>query len=346
MQFSNSVIQGITAQRRERVVGPAIDTYRFPPPIVFGCDDPERALALVEFVANHATLFDRAAASFDDPASREWLRALYVFMALGPHHVRLPTNQPAYWAHYEQAARLRTGASGVWFGDTELDLFALDYLGERIELACRVGHVAFSFLRGQYMFDRLGVRIAPAAGDVVIDAGACLGDTALAFAAAVGPAGRVLSFDPMPSHAQIFQANVARNPKLAGRIALIEAAIGTVTGEMVSFEDRGAASRPSETGQVQATTLAIDDVVRAERLDRVDFIKMDIEGGELEALAGAMDTIRRFKPKLAISAYHKIDDLLMLPAAIRAIEPGYRLYLDHYTVHQEETVIFATPCER
>jgi hypothetical protein len=74
----------------------------------------------------------------------------------------------------------------------------------------------------------------------------------------------------------------------------------------------------------------------------VDFIKMDIEGGELSALLGAAQTIKRFHPTLAISGYHKVEDMIMLPALIRGLDPGYRLYLEHYTIHQEETVIFAT----
>lgn len=341
MPFSTAVIQAITARRRQTAPEPRVDTYRFPPPIAFGPHDVDRALSIVEFVAHRSAEFEAAAAAFEDDESRDLFGLLFAYMALGPHHVRLPTNTPEYWCGYAEALAARRGPSSIRFGDHMLDLFSLDYRGIPIELACRVGHVAFTFLRRQYLFERNGIRIQPEPGDTVIDAGACLGDTALAFAACVGEAGRVLSLDPMPAHHRIFEANLARNPILQPRIELIQAALADTSDQMLSFADMGAASRPCETGSTLARTITLDDLMHDRAPNRVDFIKMDIEGGEEAALLGATATIRRFKPKLAISGYHKIDDLLRLPALIKSIEPAYRLYLAHYTIHQEETVIFA-----
>lgn len=345
MRYANAVIQGITA-RRHNLANPAvIDTYRFPSPITFGPYDPARALAVVEFVATQADLFEHAATAYADQRSRDLMAALYAFMALGPHHVTLPTATPEYWSAYTQAKSMSQGPSGLVFGTNPLDVFKVEHCGQPIELACRIGHIAFTVLHRQYMYSRDGITIGPAPGDTVIDAGACLGDTALAFAACVGPIGQVFSFDPMPAHAVIFNENLARNPTLANRIHLIQKALADTTGDLIGFSDLGPASRPAASGMqntITAETLRIDDFVTAQALDRVDFIKMDIEGGELRALAGATETIQRFQPKLAISGYHKIEDLVLLPQVIRTIEPAYRLYLEHYTVHQEETVIFAT----
>jgi hypothetical protein len=92
-----------------------------------------------------------------------------------------------------------------------------------------------------------------------------------------------------------------------------------------------------------AQTTTIDDYVADGHVPKIDFIKMDIEGSEVNALRGAVKTIRRFRPKLAISVYHKIDDLITIPLLIKDIEPSYNLVLDHYTVHQEETVLYGTP---
>ncbi|GAC1341256.1 MAG: hypothetical protein NVSMB18_12960 [Acetobacteraceae bacterium] len=342
MEFSTSLIHAIASMRRQTVPAPCVDTYRFPPPISFGPHDPQRALAMIELVAAEAAAFDAAASAWADDHSRELMRLLYAFQALGPTHVRLPTNCPLYWEQYEAAARLYRGPSDYRLGDKPLAVYGLEYMGEPIELLCRVDHVAFTFLRRQYVVEREGVDIRPRPGDVVIDAGACLGDTALAFAAAVGEHGRVFSFDPIAAHAEIFRANMARNPRLAPRIELVQAALDDRSGKLLTFADMGAASRPSETGGVQAITVSLDDYVRERGLERVDFIKMDIEGGELGALLGAAQTIKRFRPTLAISGYHKIEDMITLPATISGIEPGYRLFLEHYTIHQEETVIFAT----
>lgn len=341
MEFSTSLIQSIAAMRRGTVPHPRVDPHRFPPPIEFGAYDPQRVLAMIEFVAGESAAFDQGASIWADEQSREWMRLLYTFQALGPVHVKLPTNNPDYWGRYVAAQGLRTGPGAHRLGNEALEVFRVDYCGETIEVECQMGNVAFSFLGGQYALQRDDLDIRARPGDVVIDAGACLGDTALAFAAAVGPEGHVYSFDPIDAHAEIFLSNMARNPNLAPRITFTKAPLDDQSGKIVTFADNGPASRPAEQGGERAVTYSIDDFVHRRRLDHVDFIKMDIEGGELGALLGAVQTIKRFHPTLAISGYHKIEDMIVLPSTILGIEPGYKLYLEHYTIHQEETVIFA-----
>jgi hypothetical protein len=89
-------------------------------------------------------------------------------------------------------------------------------------------------------------------------------------------------------------------------------------------------------------TTTIDEVVVHENIPRIDFIKMDIEGSELSALRGAESTIRRCRPKLAISLYHRPEDFFSIPSWIDSLDLGYRVFLEHYSIHQEETVLFAT----
>ena len=60
------------------------------------------------------------------------------------------------------------------------------------------------------------------------------------------------------------------------------------------------------------------------------FIKMDVEGAEAETLAGLKNTLKNTKPKLQVSAYHRITDLFTLPVLIREINPDYRIYLRHH----------------
>ena len=71
----------------------------------------------------------------------------------------------------------------------------------------------------------------------------------------------------------------------------------------------------------QVTT--IDAYVREHNLPSVDFIKLDTEGAELEILKGAKVSIARYKPILAISAYHKVDDFWTLMNFIKSIRPDY-----------------------
>ena len=93
-------------------------------------------------------------------------------------------------------------------------------------------------------------------------------------------------------------------------------------------------------------TISIDDFVIERKLSRVDFIKMDIEGAELCALKGAERTIRAFKPKLAISLYHRDTDFTEIPDHLNKLGLGYKFFLDHFTVHGEETILFAAPSVR
>lgn len=82
----------------------------------------------------------------------------------------------------------------------------------------------------------------------------------------------------------------------------------------------------------------IDDVLKDEK---VTFIKMDIEGSELKALKGAENTIKKNKPKLAISIYHKPEDIVEIPKYLKTIVPEYKFMIRHYTELFHETVLYA-----
>lgn len=78
--------------------------------------------------------------------------------------------------------------------------------------------------------------------------------------------------------------------------------------------------------------------------EKVDFIKMDIEGAEINAIAGAFNIIQENCPILAISVYHKPEDLFQIPMLIKAFNPNYKLYLRHYREYSiTETVCYAIP---
>ena len=74
---------------------------------------------------------------------------------------------------------------------------------------------------------------------------------------------------------------------------------------------------------VKLTT--VDKIVSELDLQRVDFIKMDIEGSEQRALKGAQETIRRFKPRMAIASYHLADDNDKIPEIVRRARTDYQV---------------------
>ena len=69
---------------------------------------------------------------------------------------------------------------------------------------------------------------------------------------------------------------------------------------------------------------------------------MDIEGAEQKALQGAVETLKRFKPDLAISIYHSLKDYSEIALWIDSLQLGYKFHVRHFTIHLEETVLFAT----
>lgn len=78
--------------------------------------------------------------------------------------------------------------------------------------------------------------------------------------------------------------------------------------------------------------------------DKVTFIKMDIEGAELEALKGSREIIHKHRPRLAVCIYHKKEDLVDIPMYIKELVPEYKLYVRHYSNRATETVLYAV-CE-
>ena len=69
--------------------------------------------------------------------------------------------------------------------------------------------------------------------------------------------------------------------------------------------------------------------------------KWILKDAEPVALEGAIKTLKKFKPKLAIAIYHSMDDFVNIPNWITGLNLGYKLYLGHYTIHSDETIIFA-----
>lgn len=90
-------------------------------------------------------------------------------------------------------------------------------------------------------------------------------------------------------------------------------------------------------GVAKVPARSIDSVLAGEK---VTYIKMDVEGAELEALKGAKMTIKKWRPRLAICIYHKLEDCWMLPLYILSLVPDYQMYIRHYSTCTAETVLY------
>ena len=101
----------------------------------------------------------------------------------------------------------------------------------------------------------------------------------------------------------------------------------------MSFNHDDTASAITDNGEDVVECIDIDTYMLHNNITRLDYLKMDIEGAELEGLKGARSAIARFKPKMAISIYHKASDMWELPAYIKSIRPDYEFEWRHYPVN-------------
>jgi FkbM family methyltransferase len=180
-------------------------------------------------------------------------------------------------------------------------------------------------------YEKFGVMVEP--GDIVIDAGANIGIFTM-FAAAYRKA-RVYAFEPIPYVFEELCNNIRIN-EVELLVTAIKAGLSDSQGmcDMFSEDDSIVSGTflPSIAGGVkggrvlkcQVTT--IDKYVEENNIPKVDFIKADIEGFERNMLRGAVETLRRDRPKLSICTYHFPDDAEVLTDIIMKANPEYEIF--------------------
>ena len=166
-------------------------------------------------------------------------------------------------------------------------------------------------------------------GDIVLDCGASDGDfTREAIGAG---AAKVVSIEISPSSAECIRRNLA--PEIAaGKVVVYPKGVWdhddrmTLNVDDTNFAANSVVLHPGSSHPAIEVPLTTIDKIAAElNLPRVDFIKMDIEGAEANAIAGAREVLLRYKPRMAITTEHKPDDEKTLPEAVRRIRPDYRV---------------------
>lgn len=163
----------------------------------------------------------------------------------------------------------------------------------------------------------------PVEGDIAIDGGAYDGATARDF---VMQGAKVYAFEMDKDNYKNCLGN-------AEKYRFVIENIGLSDRESDAFYTQGGVgSRRVMQGGVIGHFIDLDTYVLKKDLPRVDYIKLDIEGAELDMLHGAAKTISRWKPKMAISAYHKPEDLWTLAKYIKSIRPDYEFKFRHYKV--------------
>jgi FkbM family methyltransferase len=179
--------------------------------------------------------------------------------------------------------------------------------------------------------------ISPQTNEVYVDAGCYDGGTILDFFEFAGK-GRVYGFEPDENS---YNRTVGKLKECQITNAVMFKKGLWSRNETLYFDNTlGVGNNISSEGAVTIETVSLDEALPGG--EKVTFIKMDIEGAELEALRGARNTVMKNLPRLAICIYHKPEDIITIPDYIMSLSPDYVFYIRHHLPWlNNETVLYA-----
>jgi FkbM family methyltransferase len=175
---------------------------------------------------------------------------------------------------------------------------------------------------------------------VIVDVGANIGVFSL-FANFLAPNGKIFSFEPFTKAFQILQRNIIDN-NLSGVVSVFQQALGEDKKKsrlLISHESLGTGSIIEDSEFLKnreelfffsepVSIITLDEFIFQNKIKRVDFIKIDAEGYEKQIIKGARNTIKKFSPVIACSAYHLKNDKKEIPQLIKFINPNYQVKVE------------------
>ena len=237
---------------------------------------------------------------------------------------------PATWSPYYWA---------TWHAqlDETANLLACDasrhVLVARVKALCsgnRTYHAFSSYARG------LHPKVLLRPGDIVLDAHRAPVPPYSVFAGRAGADGRVLLTAP----AFIASECPATGQNSPDAEETVPAPVTTLPARLARFRVDASLEELAAGPAEPVTTL--DALLAEHAIARLDFISLDLGGGELAALRGAEKILRERKPNLAVAVYHDSTDVMTIPAYIAKLGLGYKLYLGHHSLTDEGTILYAT----
>lgn len=158
-----------------------------------------------------------------------------------------------------------------------------------------------------------------------LDLGAYTGDTVERFLHFTnGKYKSIIAVEPDLKNYQ----KLLKNTDTISNIHCVNACVDAVLGERLYAMDGGRKSHSLVERGKAVPGITVDALVKDAP---VSLIKMDVEGMEAAVLRGAQETIRRNKPSMQVSAYHRSEDLFALPLLVEQIQPGAKVYLRHFS---------------
>lgn len=190
---------------------------------------------------------------------------------------------------------------------------------------------------GRQYFDVEGV-VPAEDGEVFVDAGCYDGSSSVNAARwADGNLRKVYAFEPDKNSLGICEKNL----KSIGCEYELHNLATWDRRDVLCFdvhENAGYGSKVNELGKEFVDADSIDNILRGKP---VTYIKLDVEGSELKTLQGAMKSISKWKPKLAVSIYHKTEDIIEIPVFLESLNCGYEYYIRQYQSRKFETTLYA-----
>lgn len=182
-------------------------------------------------------------------------------------------------------------------------------------------------------------KVMPEKGDIVIDAGIGAGkgeeagEPLKTYAEAVGKEGYVYGFEPFPDFMKYINKTVQQNPLQNIKVFPYGLWSENTTKKLCLMDVSSSLvltyNESPEFTNVEVVSL--DSFVEENNIKKIDFIKMDIEGAEVDALHGSEKTIKKYKPKLVIALYHRPEDIFNIMLYINSLNPHYTYYLGYHT---------------
>ncbi len=199
--------------------------------------------------------------------------------------------------------------------------------------------IAYTSNDDWYLFQSL---LKPNANSVYLDCGAFDGDTILLFYnSAIDGYKSIIAFEPDDDNYPRLLTAIGQIPNKKA----VKMGVYNYNGRLKLMKDGMysaiANSNKSLTLQLKSNEIQIVTIDSFMAGRYVDIIKMDIEGAEYKALLGASETIKRYKPRLAICLYHNIEDFIEIPELILSMVPEYKLYLRHQSKGCTDTILYA-----
>ena len=153
---------------------------------------------------------------------------------------------------------------------------------------------------------------------------------------------KVYAFEGDAINFEVLSKNVRLN-RVEDKIIPVKALLSDRDGiSKIKMTGSGSSSTLANDG-TEVESITLNSFVINNNIEHIDFIKLDVEGAELDVLKGARETIKKFKPKLAISVYHRGDDIITIPLFLYDLLKDTNFYLSHKNYTWTETVLFVSP---